>query len=110
MHQGINSCFRGSITSAEKWSGALVFPGNPFADKYSMICLCKHTYENPMLMNNIIIHGHRPIPVEVCKNIVHSNNTVINPDTGCVYLNMTGYGTLPAIELNTRSLYLHEFI
>jgi len=78
---------------------------NPFADKYSMIWLCKQTYENPLLMNKIIIHGHRPIPVEVCKDIVHSNKNVINLDTGCVYSNMTGYGTLTAIELNTRSLY-----
>jgi len=78
---------------------------NPFADKYSMIWLCKQKYENPLLMNKIIIHGHRPIPVEVCKNIVHSNKNVINLDTGCVYSNMTGYGTLTAIELNTRSLY-----
>jgi serine/threonine protein phosphatase 1 len=78
---------------------------NPFADKYSMIWLCKQTYENPLLMNKIIIHGHRPIPIEVCKNIVHSNKNVINLDTGCVYSNMTGYGTLTAIELNARSLY-----
>lgn len=78
---------------------------NPFADKYSMIWLCKQTYENPLLMNKIIIHGHRPITVDVCKEIVLSNKNVINLDTGCVYSNMTGYGTLTAIELNTRSLY-----
>ena len=78
---------------------------NPFADKYSMIWLCKQTYENPLLMNKIIIHGHRPVTVDACKEIVHSNKNVINIDTGCVYSNMTGYGTLTAIELNTRSLY-----
>jgi len=78
---------------------------NPFADKYSMIWLCKQTYENPLLINKIIIHGHRPIPVDVCKEIVHSNKNVINLDTGCVYSNMIGYGTLTSIELNTRSLY-----
>jgi len=78
---------------------------NPFADKYSMIWLCKQKYENPLLMNKIIIHGHRPITVDVCKEIIHSNKNVINLDTGCVYSNMTGYGTLTAIELNTRSLY-----
>lgn len=78
---------------------------NPFADKYSMIWLFKQTYENPLLMNKIIIHGHRPITVDVCKEIVYSNKNVINLDTGCVYSNMTGYGTLTAIELNTRSLF-----
>jgi serine/threonine protein phosphatase 1 len=78
---------------------------SPFTDKYSMIWLCKQTYENPLLMNKIIIHGHRPITVDVCKEIVHSNKNVINLDTGCVYSNMTGFGTLTAIELNTRSLY-----
>ena len=55
--------------------------------------------------NKIIIHGHRPITVDVCKEIVLSNKNVINLDTGCVYSNMNGYGTLTAIELNTRSLY-----
>jgi len=56
-------------------------------------------------MNKIIIHGHRPVTVDVCKEIVQSNKNVINLDTGCVYSNMTGYGTLTAIELNSRSLY-----
>jgi serine/threonine protein phosphatase 1 len=78
---------------------------NPFADKYSMIWVCNQTYENPLLMNKIIIHGHRPVPVDVCIKMVHSNTNVINLDTGCVYSNRTGYGTLTAIELNTRSLY-----
>lgn len=78
---------------------------NPFADNYSMIWVCKQMYENPMLINKIIIHGHRPITMDACKKIVHSNKNVINLDTGCVYSNMTGYGTLTAIELNTRSLY-----
>ena len=30
---------------------------------------------------------------------------MINLDNGCVYSNMNGFGTLTAIELNTRSLY-----
>ena len=58
---------------------------------------------NQLLMKKIIIHGHRPIPVTDCKDLVHSNKNVINLDTGCVYSNMTGYGTLTAIELNSRS-------
>lgn len=78
---------------------------NPFTDKYSMIWLCKESYENQLLLNKIIIHGHRPITVDVCKELVHSNKNVINLDTGCVYSKMTGYGTLTAMELNTRSLY-----
>ena len=36
---------------------------------------------------------------------IQEEKNVINLDTGCVYSNMTGYGTLTAIELNTRSLY-----
>ena len=78
---------------------------NPFADKYSMIWTCRTVYENPLLINKIIIHAHRPIPVDVCKKTVHSNSSVINIDTGCVYSNIPGYGSLTAIELNTRSLY-----
>lgn len=78
---------------------------NPFDDKYSMVWLCRQTYENPLLMNKMIIHGHRPIPVDVCKKMVHGNLNVINLDTGCVYSDKAEYGTLTAIELNTRSLY-----
>jgi hypothetical protein len=37
--------------------------------------------------------------------MISSNKNVINLDTGCVYSNMNGFGTLTAIELNTRSLY-----
>ena len=78
---------------------------DPFSDKYSMIWVCNLVYENPLLKNKIIIHGHRPIPVEVCKEIVQSNKNVINLDTCCVYSNKTGYGTRTAIELYTRFLY-----
>ncbi len=78
---------------------------DPFADTYSMIWVCKPVYKNPLLKNRIIIHGHRPVSVDTCREIVHSNKNVINLDTGCVYSNIPGYGTLTSIELNTRSLY-----
>lgn len=78
---------------------------NPFADIYSMIWVCRPAYENPLLIKKIIIHGHRPIPIAVCKDIVQSNMQVINLDTGCVYSNIMGYRTLTAFELNTRTLH-----
>lgn len=78
---------------------------DPFSDKYSMIWTSNLVYENPLLTNKIIIHGHRPIPVEVCKEIVQRKNNVINIDTGCVYSHIYGYGTLTAIELYNRCLY-----
>lgn len=78
---------------------------NPFGDKYSMIWLCKEKYENPLLKDKIIVHGHRPITVVACKEVVFSKKNVINLDTGCVYSNMSEFGVLTAIELNTRSLY-----
>jgi len=78
---------------------------NPFIDNYSMIWVCKKAYKNPSLINKTVIHGHCPIPVVVCKERVLNNNNVINLDTGCVYSNNTGYGSLTAIELKTRCLF-----
>jgi serine/threonine protein phosphatase 1 len=70
-----------------------------------MLWFCKQTYTHPSLSNKIIIHGHRPVTVDSCIKTVQSNKSVINIDTGCVYSNKPGYGTLTAIEINTRTLY-----
>jgi hypothetical protein len=56
-------------------------------------------------LDKIIIHGHRPFPVDVCKELVNSGGEVVNLDTGCVYADKTGVGTLTEYELITRSLY-----
>lgn len=77
---------------------------DPFNDKWSMVWTRRETYENPLLNKRIIVHGHTPITVDTCVQNVQSHNTLINIDTGAVYRE-ADYGTLTAIELNSRELF-----
>jgi serine/threonine protein phosphatase 1 len=58
---------------------------NPFEDRYYMIWRCRERYWHSSLKDKIIVHGHRPISVAACTENIHSQNKVINLDTGCVY-------------------------
>ncbi|MCD4732092.1 MAG: serine/threonine protein phosphatase [Bacteroidales bacterium] len=78
---------------------------NPFGDQYSMIWQCREKYLNPALIDKIIIHGHCLVTVANCKKRVQANHQVIDLDTGCVFSDMVGYGSLTALELNTMQLY-----
>ena len=78
---------------------------NPLQDRYYMIWRCKDKYLHPLLKNKTIVHGHRPISVAACTENVHSKNKVINLDTGCVYSDNNGHGSLTALELYTKCLY-----
>jgi diadenosine tetraphosphatase ApaH/serine/threonine PP2A family protein phosphatase len=40
-----------------------------------------------------------------CTERVQANHQVIDLDTGCVFSDMVGYGSLTALELNTKCLY-----
>lgn len=62
-------------------------------------------YFNPLLTEKTIIHGHRPITNEYCKQQINENKQVINIDTGCVYKEKVGYGKLTAIELYSKKLF-----
>ncbi|MDP4240059.1 MAG: serine/threonine protein phosphatase, partial [Bacteroidota bacterium] len=78
---------------------------NPFDDKYSMVWTRNEHYEHPSLKDKIIVHGHTPIPVEICRERLQMNRKVINIDTGCVYAEYPGYGKLTALEINSMTLY-----
>ncbi len=77
---------------------------DPFNDRHAMVWTRNETYTNPYLSGKIIIHGHTPITVEQCIERVKNKSSVINIDTGCVY-DDPGYGTLTAIELNSREMF-----
>ena len=74
---------------------------NPFTDFYSMLWKCKDFYNNPLLADKIIVHGHNPINITKCNDRVESKHSVINIDTGCVYQDKDGFGRLTAYECNT---------
>jgi serine/threonine protein phosphatase 1 len=78
---------------------------NPFEDKVQMLWSRREAYSNPFFNGKIIIHGHTPVSLEVCRENVKSGNRVINIDTGCVYKAWEGYGYLTAIEIKTRELF-----
>ena len=78
---------------------------NPFQDTFSMIWRCHVTYSNPLLVEKTIIHGHKPITLDLCKKQIEDKHHVINIDTGCIYKEKVGYGKLTAIELKSKKLF-----
>jgi serine/threonine protein phosphatase 1 len=78
---------------------------DPFEDKFQMIWSRRENYKNLVFNDKIIIHGHTPVPLSVCREMVLSGSKVINIDTGCVYDELGGYGHLTAVELNKMELF-----
>jgi len=78
---------------------------NPFDDTYHMLWSRTNKYNNPVLLDKTIIHGHTPISVENCEKIVSSNSSIINLDTGCVYKEKQGYGKLTALDIHNGVLF-----
>lgn len=78
---------------------------NPFSDFYTMLWKCKESYNNPLLTDKTIVHGHNPIRVTRCNASVESKHSVINIDTGCVYLDKDDFGRLTAYECNAREIF-----
>ena len=70
-----------------------------------MIWKCRTEYDNPLLRDKTVVHGHCPIKLNTCKEVVSSSKKVINIDTGCVYTDKDGYGVLTALEVDTRSIH-----
>lgn len=79
---------------------------DPFSDSYSMLWKCKEKYSNPLLSDKIIVHGHQPISVSKCIERIHSNQCVINIDTGCVFKNKEGIGKLTAYDAIHQKIYV----
>lgn len=77
---------------------------DPFKDTQTMIWECQASYNNPMLSERIIIHGHRPKTIDFVKKKIALNSEVIPIDTGCVYNKEMGYGFLSALEVNSMQL------
>jgi len=79
---------------------------DPFTDKYAMIWECRHHYENPVLKDKVVVHGHRAVPAEICKMSLKESFPVIDVDTGCVYRNFEGFGRLTAVELYSKRCFI----
>jgi serine/threonine protein phosphatase 1 len=83
---------------------------DPFSDVHGMIWECRESYENPILRNKTIIHGHRPKLIDYVKNLISENSKVIPIDTGCVYDKELGYGKLSALDIGKMKLISVENI
>jgi serine/threonine protein phosphatase 1 len=83
---------------------------DPFSDKHNMIWECSPYYENPVLRDKIIIHGHRPKLVGYTQKLINEKSKVIPIDNGCVYEKEQGYGILSALEVNTMNLISLPYI
>jgi serine/threonine protein phosphatase 1 len=84
------------------------FVTDPFSDKHGMIWECRTLYENQLLRNNIIIHGHRPKRIDYVEKLISENSKVIPIDTGCVYEKEQGYGILSALDVGNMRLFSVE--
>jgi serine/threonine protein phosphatase 1 len=78
---------------------------DPFADNRSMIWESRPSYQNPVLSDKTIIHGHRPKTITYVRKLLAEKSKVIPIDTGCVYDIQSGYGYLSALEVNSMTLY-----
>jgi serine/threonine protein phosphatase 1 len=86
------------------------FAPDPFSDLHEMIWESRTFYENPVLKDKIIIHGHRPKRVEYIEKLLMENSKVIPIDTGCVYEKEHGYGRLSALDVGMMKLITIENI
>ncbi len=77
---------------------------DPFGDINGMIWESHPSYDNPLLKEYTIIHGHRPKSVDFVLSKIREHARVIPIDTGCVYGKERGYGFLSALEVNTMEL------
>lgn len=78
---------------------------DPFSDKYSMLWERRFEYTSPVFKDKVIVHGHRPHPLDELQKQLEESPSVINLDTGCVYGKERGLGDLTAIELPGMKLY-----
>ncbi len=78
---------------------------DPFEDKSEMIWTRRETYKNPVFNDFTIVHGHTPVSLDACRDMIRENGKVINIDTGCVYSESPGLGHLSAVELRSMSLF-----
>ncbi len=83
---------------------------DPFSDIHGMIWESHPSYNNPLLIDHTIIHGHRPRSLDLVKEKIASHSKVIPIDTGCVYGTELGYGHLSALEVNSMELMVVEKI
>jgi serine/threonine protein phosphatase 1 len=78
---------------------------DPFSDLHSLVWESRTSYQNPLLSDKIIIHGHRPKTISYIQKQIRERSHVIPIDSGCVYSNENGYGSLSALDVLNMNLY-----
>jgi serine/threonine protein phosphatase 1 len=72
---------------------------DPFEDTHAMMWIRGFKVDEKKLGDRIIVHGHTPIPWDIIQK--QRGENVIDIDGGCVYTNLTGFGHLVALHLNS---------
>lgn len=70
-----------------------------FEDKDAMLWIRHFDRNQPSLGNQLLIHGHTPVPLDY---ILNQTGNCINIDGGCVYTNRRHFGHLVAIDPTER--------
>jgi serine/threonine protein phosphatase 1 len=78
---------------------------DPLCDTYQMLWSRTDEYSHPFFNDKRIIHGHTPITLEECKQLIQSNSKFLNVDTGCVFKNYMGMGYLSAVDVLSNTIY-----
>jgi serine/threonine protein phosphatase 1 len=92
-------------------AGLNITSGDIFEDVQAMLWSREIKGLNLLPSGKCIIHGHTPMPIITLKaNLSRKDARNLNVDAGCVYKDLPGYGTLAAIELDSRLLFTQENI
>ncbi len=90
---------------------------DPLSDAPALLWL-RHWYSDidyNWLGNRIVLHGHTPVPKSVIEEQHRhlEKNRYLNLDNGCVYalrVEDKAWGSLVALEIPSRTLYMHPFV
>lgn len=78
---------------------------NPLDDKHSMVWRRKFTVKPDKINGKLLIHGHTIMSYSTISKTVKSKKSLsIGLDNGIYLKNKSDYGSLMALELNTRKL------
>lgn len=80
------------------------YSSEPFNDFYSMIWTREECYDEKKVKGKKIVHGHSTVQLDMLKNKLLNKEKIINIDTGCVYVQHTGFGYLTALCLDNLEL------
>lgn len=75
-----------------------------FEEWKDMIWMRNFEYEKKKFKKKMVIHGHVPIPFDEISAAVDAGKRNINLDNGCIRADITGYGRLVCLNMDTDEI------